>query len=81
MGDAVLDAMARPQSQVTVSGGPQTLTIPGGVAIRRVIDFCRTPPAAPAPVVENATAPANAAAPVVPPVLPTPSPTLGGQPH
>jgi len=83
MGDAVLDAMARPQTQVTVSGGPLTLTIPGGVAIRRVVDFCRNPPAPPTPPpTDNMIAPTNAAAPVAPPpVLPAPAPTLGGQPR
>lgn len=54
MGDAVLDAMARPQSQIAVSGGPELLMIPGGVAVRRVVDFCRNPPAPPAP--ESGTA-------------------------
>lgn len=64
MGDAVLDAMARPQSQISVSGGPETLTIPGGVAIRRVVDFCRTPPApASPPDAGNVAAPANGVAP------------------
>jgi hypothetical protein len=84
MGDAVLDAMARPQTQITVSGGPELLTIPGGVAIRRVVDFCRNPPAPPTPEpgLDNAAAPANGTVPVTPPVLPTPVPTpLGGQPH
>lgn len=81
MGDAVLDAMARPQSQITVSGGPETLTVPGGVAIRRVLDWCRNPPAPPAPAPENAMMPANAITPVAPPPLPTPTPTLGGQPR
>jgi hypothetical protein len=65
MGDAVLDAMARPQSQITVSGGTTMLTIPGGVAIRRVVDFCRNPPP-PAPPLENGIAPANGAVPVLP---------------
>lgn len=72
MGDAVLDAMARPQSQITVSGGPLTYTIPGGVAVRRVVDFCRNPPPPPPPPMENGAIPANGAVPVVPPVLPTP---------
>jgi len=83
MGDAVLDAMARPQTQITVSGGPETLTVPGGVAIRRVVDWCRNPPAPPAPTPENAVVPANSVAPVAPPALPTPTPTpaLGGQPR
>ncbi|HEV2568208.1 hypothetical protein [Sphingomonas sp.] len=56
--DAIVNAMARPQSQITVAGGAETLTLPGGVAIRRVVDFCRNPPAtqatpeaAPPPVV------------------------------
>jgi hypothetical protein len=83
MGDGVLDAMARPQSQITVSGGPLTYTIPGGVAVRRVVDFCRNPPSPPTPFIENAVAPANASAPVAPPFIPTPAATAssGGQPH
>jgi hypothetical protein len=63
MGDAVLDAMARPQAQVAVGGGGETLTIPGGVAIRRVVDFCRNPPPPPEaqPAADNAMAPATPA--------------------
>ena len=76
MGDAVLDRMARPQSQIIVGGGPLTLTIPGGVAIRRVVDFCRNPPAPPTLPPDNMVAPANAVVPV--PVLPTPTPTPEG---
>jgi hypothetical protein len=49
--DAVLDAMARPRAQIAVGGGAEVLTVPGGVAVRRVVDFCRNPPAPePAPV-------------------------------
>jgi hypothetical protein len=76
MNDAVLDAMARPQSQISVSGGPETLTVPGGVAIRRVLDWCRTPPAPPTPPADNAIAPANGAVPA-----PAPTPESGDQPH
>jgi hypothetical protein len=78
MNDAVLDAMARPQAQIAVSGGPETLTMPGGVAIRRVVDFCRTPPEPHLPAPDATTAPGNAAAPVA---SPTPAPDSGGQPH
>jgi hypothetical protein len=45
LGDAVLDAMASPRTQIQVGGGAEILTVPGGVAIRRVLDFCRAPPA------------------------------------
>jgi hypothetical protein len=45
LGDAVLDAMARSQAQIVVGGGAEPLTVPGGVAIRRVLDDCRNPPA------------------------------------
>ena len=76
MNDAILDAMSRPQTQLTVSGGPETLTLPGGVAVRRVVDFCRNPPAPPTPDAANAAAPANGTAP-----LPSPTPESGGQPH
>ena len=58
LGDAIVDAMARAQSQISVGGGAVTLTMPGGVAVRRVVEFCRNPPApvatpegAPSPVV------------------------------
>ncbi len=47
LGDAVLDAMARPQAQIIVSGGADALTIPGGIAVRRVLDACRNPPPPP----------------------------------
>jgi hypothetical protein len=76
MGDAVLDAMARPQSQITVSGGTTMLTIPGGVAVRRIVDFCRNPPPPPAPPLENGMLPADGMAPVAPPVLPTSDPAV-----
>lgn len=69
MGDAVLDAMARSQAQITVSGGPEPLTLTGGVAVRRVVDFCRTPPVPVAPPIDNMVVP------VEPPALPTPTPT------
>lgn len=45
LGDAVLDAMASPRTQIQVGGGPEILTVPGGIAVRRVLDYCRTPPA------------------------------------
>lgn len=61
MGDAVLDAMARPQAQIAVGGGGQTLNIPGGIAIRRVVDFCRNPAPPPeATPADNALTPAAA---------------------
>lgn len=56
LGDAVLDAMARPRTQIQVGGGPEILTVPGGVAVRRVLDFCRAPPA-PEPAAANTTEP------------------------
>lgn len=89
MNDAVLDAMARPQAQIAVGGGGEALTVPGGVAVRRVIDFCRNPPLPPeAQPADNAMAPAlpggNAMTPmpsaspgsapaVAPPALPRPA--------
>ncbi|MFD1612941.1 hypothetical protein ACFSCW_14140 [Sphingomonas tabacisoli] len=73
MNDGVLDAMARPQSQVIVSGGAEALTVPGGVAIRRVVDFCRTPPEPHLPAPDATSAPANVAAPApAPSVTPPP---------
>ena len=44
LGDAILDAMARSQAQIVVSGGAEPLTVPGGMAVRRVVEACRTPP-------------------------------------
>lgn len=49
LGDAVLDAMARSQSQIVVGGGAEPLSVPGGVAIRRVLDACRNPAPPPLP--------------------------------
>ena len=43
LGDAIVEAMTRPQSQIAVGGAAATLTMPGGVAVRRVVDFCRNP--------------------------------------
>lgn len=76
MGDAVLDAMARPQAQIAVGGSGQTLTVPGGVAIRRVVDFCRNPapPAEVPPAAGDATAPAGNA------MMPAPSASPGSAP-
>lgn len=79
MNDAVLDAMARPQSQIAVGGGGETLTIPGGVAVRRVIDWCRNPAPVPVeaqPVADNAMAPAAPAGNVMTPA-PSASPGSG----
>lgn len=76
MNDAILDAMAHPQAQVSVSGGSETLTLPAGVAIRRVVDFCRNPPVPPAPSPENSAAPANGVAPA-----PSTTPGSGDQAH
>lgn len=69
--DAVVAAMARSQSMISVSGGAETLSIPGGVAVRRVIDFCRRPaaePAAPA-AAPDAMTPAEEPAPPAGPQL------------
>jgi hypothetical protein len=46
LGDAIVEAMARSQTQIIVAGGAETLAVPGGVAVRRVVEFCRKPPAA-----------------------------------
>lgn len=78
MGDAVLDAMARPQAHIVVAGGAETLNIPGGVAVRRVLDFCRNPPAPPEPEpspsdTDTPIANATSAPPLVLPPVPTPT--------
>jgi hypothetical protein len=44
LGDAIVEAMARSQTQINVGGGAETLTVPGGVAVRRVVEYCRKPP-------------------------------------
>lgn len=71
MGDAVLDAMSRSRAQISVGGGAEVLTIPGGVAVRRVVDFCRAPPTpepepTPEPSLGNI---------VIPPVITEPAPS------
>lgn len=78
MHDSVLDAMSRSQTQISVSGTGDAINIPGGVAIRRVVDFCRNPPAPPEP--EPTDTPATNNMVVTPPVLVTPQPMPTGQP-
>lgn len=70
LGDAVLSAMARSQSQISITGGGKTLSIPGGVAVRRVLDYCRRP-VEPAP---EPAPPPNASPPPPAPVEPPPAP-------
>jgi hypothetical protein len=71
LGDAIVSAMARAQSQILVGGGAETLTIPGGVAVRRVVDFCRAPPPPPpAPTPEAVPSPI-----VIPQTIDEPAPS------
>lgn len=70
VGDAIVSAMARPQSQIVVGGSADTLTIPGGVAVRRVVDFCRAPPPAPTPTPEGAPSPL-----IIPQTIDEPAPS------
>ena len=62
LGDPLLEAMSRSQSQIDIGG----LSVPGGVAIRRVLEWCRKPP-------EAIPEPANATA-------PTPQPGIAAEP-
>ena len=76
MGDAVLDAMGRSRAQISVGGDGDPLTIPGGVAVRRVVDFCRAPPTpepepTPEPSLGNI---------VIPPVITEPAPSPSANP-
>lgn len=61
--DPVLAAMARSQVQIDIGG----LIVPGGVAVRRVLDWCRRPPE---PVATPETSPV-----AVPTLEPAPEPT------
>ena len=78
LGDAVLEAMASPRSQIQVAGSGETLIIPGGVAVRRVVDFCRTPPA-PSPLPTGTPGPIVIPATIDEPA-PDPLPTPKAQP-
>jgi len=69
LGDPLLEAMSRSQSQIDIGG----LSVPGGVAIRRVVEWCRTPPE-PTPEPGNAVTPALGPANVIAP-MPVASPT------
>lgn len=80
-----LERMAAPQAALTLTGGAQPVAVPGGVAIRRIVDACRTPPAPPAPAATPGAevsppvigAPVNGVAPVP---APSPSPTAAPKP-
>jgi len=67
LGDPLLEAMSRSQSQIDIGG----LSVPGGVAVRRVLEWCRKPP-------EPSPDPSDAAPPVIQPgnaIEPTPKAT------
>lgn len=68
--DELVGRMAAPQSQLLlVTAAGERLPLPGGVAVRRVVDACRAPVVAP-PVLDpaNAVVPEEGALPVPPPV-------------
>lgn len=68
--DELVGRMAAPQSQLLlVTAAGERVPIPGGVAVRRVVDACRTPVVAP-PALDpaNAIAPEDGTLPVPPPV-------------
>ena len=76
LGDAVVEAMTRSQVQILVGGGAEDLTVPSGVAVRRVVDFCRNPPA-PQPTPEGTPSPVVVPQSIdepAPDPLPTPQP-------
>ncbi|NNM75968.1 hypothetical protein HJG53_03470 [Sphingomonas sp. ID1715] len=68
--DAVITAMAHGQSEIVVTGaGAAPLTLTGGVAIRRVVDFCAQPLEA-SPTPETGPSPL-----VIPQTIDEPAPT------
>jgi hypothetical protein len=74
LGDPLLDRMAQGRAQISVSGASGSLTLPGGVAIRRVVEFCRNPVAPePVPTPEAGPVAENVAEPAP---QPAPPPTL-----
>lgn len=73
--DPLLSAMAAPQARlqlVTATG--DRISLPGGVAVRRVLDRCRQPEPLPAPDMENGAAPAAIDVPTLPPAVAPPPP-------
>ncbi|HXV06089.1 MAG TPA: hypothetical protein VFP23_09335 [Solirubrobacterales bacterium] len=69
--DELVARMAAPQSQLLlVTAAGERVPIPGGVAMRRVVEACRAPAVVTPPVIdpENAVAPEEGALPVPPPV-------------
>lgn len=71
--DPLLARMAAPQARMfVVTAAGERVALPGGVAIRRVLDRCRNPAPAPTPEAENAVEPGNVVLPpmVVPVVQP-----------
>lgn len=66
--DELAARMAASQAQLMlVTAAGERLAIPGGVAVRRVLDACRGPTVDPAAVPDNAADPSNGALPVPPP--------------
>lgn len=72
MGDELVARMSAPQAQLMlVNAAGEQVAIPGGVAVRRVLDTCRGPAVvAPAATPDNGTAPVEGELPVPPPAEP-----------
>lgn len=68
--DELAARMAASQSQLMlVTAAGERLAIPGGVAVRRVLDTCRAPAVDPAALPYNGMDPANSVEPVQPPTI------------
>lgn len=70
--DELIARMSAPQAQLfLVTAAGERLALPGGVAIRRVLDACRPQVAPVVPQADNGAAPADGELPVPPPVIGT----------
>lgn len=69
--DELVGRMTAPQSQLLLAtAAGERVPLPGGVAVRRVVDACRAPAVVAPPVIDpaNAVVPEDGALPVPPPV-------------
>jgi hypothetical protein len=75
--DALVAQMAAPQAQLMlVDAAGERRALPGGVAVRRVVEACRTPEAPVVGPADNAAAPADGELPVPPPAPAEPRPSF-----
>lgn len=71
LADELVARMAAAQAHmVLINAAGEQLAIPGGVAVRRVVDSCRAPDVPAAAPADNAAVPAEGELPVPPPALP-----------